>query len=249
MKWALTDIWWASYHAGKTPWRWPSFNCPRKLQNEIFDIDIKSDLTASSGPKMQIWTVLREIWPWVQYKSYSLLFPSFQRLSGCLDTISGLGVMSFWTLTRLLHFHADGNKQSEKPELLTQNPTQSQETLNRKLVSRFLRFPTVIYMPSYDKRSRSYDVLNINHAVEIFGLIRFVQSENFKLLSLVQVQSQKTCTTKLVVNFLNFAVITHTLKSDKQRRCYDRWNTMHKWKNLDYRFWFGLMTISQNPAD
>jgi hypothetical protein len=33
---------------------------------------------------------------------------------------------------------------------------------------------------------------------------------------------------KLVVNFLNFSVITHVLKYDKQRRSYDRWNTMHK---------------------
>jgi hypothetical protein len=91
-------------------------------------------------------------------------------------------------------------------------------------------------MPLYDKRSRSYDVLNIDQTAEISGLIRFEQSENFKLLSLVQVQSQKTSNTKLVVHFLNFPVITHTLKSDKQRRSYDCWNTMHKWKNLEYRF-------------
>jgi hypothetical protein len=39
------------------------------------------------------------------------------------------------------------------------------------------------------------------------------------------------------------------LKSDKQRIRYARWNTVHKWKNLDYRFWFGLTTISQNLAD
>jgi hypothetical protein len=67
-------------------------------------------------------------------------------------------------------------------------------------------------------------------------MIRFEQSENFKLLSLVQVQSQKTSDTKLIVNFLNFSVITHTLKSDKQTRSYDHWNTMHEWKNLEYRF-------------
>jgi hypothetical protein len=80
-------------------------------------------------------------------------------------------------------------------------------------------------------------------------LIRFEQSDIFKLLSLVQVQSQKTSNTKLVVNFLNFLFITHRLKSDRQRRCYDHWNIMHKWKNLEYRFWFGLTTISQNPAN
>jgi hypothetical protein len=117
--------------------------------------------------------------------------------------------------TRLLHFRADRIEQSEKPELLTQHFTQSQETLNRKLVSNFLLFLTVIYTPSYDKRSTSYDILNINQAAEISGLIRFEQSKNFKLWSLVQVQSQKTSNTKLVVNFLNFSVITHTLKSDK----------------------------------
>jgi hypothetical protein len=39
------------------------------------------------------------------------------------------------------------------------------------------------------------------------------------------------------------------LKSDKQGRSYDHWNIAHKWKNLGYRFWFGLTTISQNFAD
>jgi hypothetical protein len=70
-------------------------------------------------------------------------------------------------------------------------------------------------MPSYDKHSRIYDVLNIDRAAAISGLIRFEKSENFKLLSLVQVQSQKISNTKLVVNFLNFPVITHTLTFDK----------------------------------
>jgi hypothetical protein len=150
--------------------------------------------------------------------------------------ISGLGVMSFRTSTRLLHFRADGIEQSEKPILLTQNPTKSQESLNTKLVANFFLFLVVIYTPSYDKQSRSYDVLNIDHAAEVSGLIRFEQSENFKFLSLVKVQYQKTFNTKLVFNFLNFPFITHMFNSDKQRRCYDRWNTMHKWKDLEYRF-------------
>jgi hypothetical protein len=73
----------------------------------------------------------------------------------------------------------------------------------------------VIYMPPYDKRPGSYDVLNIDQAAEIFALIRFEQSKNFKLLSLVQVQYQKTSNINLVANLLNFPVITHMLKSDK----------------------------------
>jgi hypothetical protein len=52
--------------------------------------------------------------------------------------------------------------------------------------------------------------LNINLAAEISGLCRFEQTENFKLLSLVQVQSQKTSNTKLIVNFLNFSAIAHS---------------------------------------
>jgi hypothetical protein len=81
------------------------------------------------------------------------------------------------------------------------------------------------------------------------GLIRFEQSENFKLLSPLQVQSQKTSNTNLVVNFLNFPVITHMVKSDKHLIRYDHWNTVHKRKNLEYRFWFGLTMISQNSVD
>jgi hypothetical protein len=136
--------------------------------------------------------------------------------------ISGLGVMSFRTLTRLLLFCADRIEQSEKPGLLTPYPAQSPKTLNIKLISNFLFFPTVIYMPLYDQWFRSYDVLNIDRAAEIYELIRFKQYKNFKLLGLVQVQSQKTSNTKLVVNFLNFPFITHMLKSDKHRRSYDR---------------------------
>jgi hypothetical protein len=61
--------------------------------------------------------------------------------------------------------------------------------------------------------------------------------------------SQKTSNAKLVVNFLHFPVVTHMLKSDKQGQSYDCWNTVHKWKNLGYRFWFRLTMISQNSDD
>jgi hypothetical protein len=69
------------------------------------------------------------------------------------------------------------------------------------------------------------------------------------LLSTEALSSPKTSNTKLVVNFLPFPVITHMLKSDKQRNSYDGWNLVHKWKNLKYSFRIGLMTISQNSAD
>jgi hypothetical protein len=78
-------------------------------------------------------------------------------------------------------------------------------------------------------------------------LSRLEQSENFILLSPDQAQSQKTFTTKLVANFRHFPFITHTLKSDKQKRSNDHWNTVHKWKNLGYSFRFGLAMISQTP--
>jgi hypothetical protein len=61
--------------------------------------------------------------------------------------------------------------------------------------------------------------------------------------------SQKTCNTKFVVNFLHFLFITHTLNPDKQRKSYDHCNAVHKWKSLEYRFWLGLMTITQNSAE
>jgi hypothetical protein len=98
--------------------------------------------------------------------------------------------MSSWTSTRLLHFRADRIEQSEKPELLTQNPTQSQETLNRKLVYNFLFFPKVIYTPSYDKRSRSYDVLNINQAAKNFGLGQFEFFEKSAIVTPKPMHSQ-----------------------------------------------------------
>jgi hypothetical protein len=71
--------------------------------------------------------------------------------------ISGLGVMSFRTSTRLLHFCAYRIEQSEIPGLLTQSPAQSQKILNGKLVANFLCLPTVIYAPLYDQRYRIND--------------------------------------------------------------------------------------------
>jgi hypothetical protein len=124
--------------------------------------------------------------------------------------------MSFQTSTRLLHFCADRIEQSEKSGLLTQYPAQSPKTLNKKVVDNFLFFPKVIYTPLYDQQFGSYDVLNIDRAAEISGLIRFEQSANFKLLGLVQVQCQKTFNIKLIVNFLHFTVITHTLESNNR---------------------------------
>jgi hypothetical protein len=78
--------------------------------------------------------------------------------------------MSFQTSTRLLHFRADGIEQSEKPELLTQNLTQSKETLNRIFLDNFLHFLMVIYTPSYDKRSRSCDVLTSTRLLKFLGI-------------------------------------------------------------------------------
>jgi hypothetical protein len=89
--------------------------------------------------------------------------------------------MSFRTLARLLHFHTDRIEQSKKPELLTQNPIKSQETLNRKLIANFVHFPKVIYTPSYDKGSRSCNVLNIDQAAEISELADLSVLRNLRL--------------------------------------------------------------------
>jgi hypothetical protein len=95
----------------------------------------------------------------------------------------------------------------------------------------FLLFPTVTRMPRYDKQFKSYSISNST------GLLKFKAdqigaTENFKLLSLVQVQGQKTSNTKLVVNFLSFPVITHMLKSDEQRGSYFHRNTIHMFRNF-----------------
>jgi hypothetical protein len=80
--------------------------------------------------------------------------------------IHSLGVMQFrsrpdrWN-SRLIRF-----EQSEKPRLLTQNPAPSLKTLNRKLVADFLFFPMVIYTPSYDQRSESYDFWKLTRSLK-----------------------------------------------------------------------------------
>jgi hypothetical protein len=112
--------------------------------------------------------------------------------------------------TRLLHFHADRIEQSEKPELLTQNPTHSLENLNRKLVANFLLFPMVIYTLSYDKRSRSYDVLNIDQAANISGLGRFECSEKSTIVTSKPMHSQETFNNSIIDNILSFSAHSHT---------------------------------------
>jgi hypothetical protein len=49
----------------------------------------------------------------------------------------------------------------------------------------------------------------------------------------VQSMYPENLQTKLIVNFLNFLVITHTLKYAKQRRSYDCWNIVHTCKTLN----------------
>jgi hypothetical protein len=87
---------------------------------------------------------------------------------------------------------------------LTQNTTQYKETLNRKLIANFLRFPMVIYTPSYDKWSRSYDVLNIDQAAEISGLGRFECSDKFAIVTPKPVHSQESFNNNIVDNILIF---------------------------------------------
>jgi hypothetical protein len=103
-------------------------------------------------------------------------------------------------------------------------------------------------MSRYAKRFRSYEFLNISQAA--VSLCWHTEPPGKTAILTTEVlSSQKTCNTKLIVNFLHFPFVTHMLKSNKQGRSYDHWNTTHKWKNLGYKFWFGLTMISQNSAD
>jgi hypothetical protein len=142
--------------------------------------------------------------------------------------ISGLGVMSFRTSTRLLHFCADRIEQSVKPELLTQNNIQYQKTLNIKLVANFLHFPTVIYMTSYDKRSRSYDVLNIDQAAEISVLGRFECSEKSAIVTPKPMHSQEIFHNTIVDNILSFLTHPHSTYLVMSNQSYRNRKTVRK---------------------
>jgi hypothetical protein len=136
--------------------------------------------------------------------------------------------MSFQTSTRLLHFRADRIEQSEKDELLTQNPTQSQETLNRKLIANFLHFLTVIYTPSYNKRSMSYDILNIDQAAEISGLGRFECSEKYAIVTPKPMHSQETFKNSFVDNIFSFFTHHHSTYLVKSNQSYCNRKTVGK---------------------
>jgi hypothetical protein len=71
--------------------------------------------------------------------------------------IRSLGVMQFRSRLDCWNSGLIRFEQSEKPRLFTQNPAPSLKTLNRNLISDVLFFPTVIYTPSYDQWSGSYD--------------------------------------------------------------------------------------------
>jgi hypothetical protein len=71
-------------------------------------------------------------------------------------------------LAGLLHFCADRIEQAEKLGLLTQNPAQSQKTLNSKLVANFLNFPFITQTLKSDKHRRSYDHYNLGVLLKIY---------------------------------------------------------------------------------
>jgi hypothetical protein len=73
--------------------------------------------------------------------------------------------------TRLLEFLCGAKLSNlEKPELLTPNPIQSQETSNNSIVYNVLRFLTVTHIPQSDSRLRSYDLWELLVATGNSGL-------------------------------------------------------------------------------
>jgi hypothetical protein len=77
-------------------------------------------------------------------------------------------------------------------------------------VDQFPRFLMGIYTPRYDKRSKSYEFLNISQAdrLEQPGKTAFLTTEISSF--------QTTCSSKLIANFLHFPVVTHMPESDKR---------------------------------
>jgi hypothetical protein len=88
-------------------------------------------------------TVICTSWYEKRFRSYSI----FERQPGCC-------VFALTELNNLRNL------------LLTQNPAPSLKTLNRKIISNFLYFPTVIYTPSYDQRFGSYDFWNSTRSLK-----------------------------------------------------------------------------------
>jgi hypothetical protein len=144
--------------------RWSSLNPPRKLQNESswHRCQICLDCEQQSENSILVLMCLESEEKLIKRViEYFLIFPIvFARP----DTINGLGVMQFWSLC--------GAKLSnlEKPELLTPNPIQSQETSNNSIVYNVLRFLTVTHIPQSDSRLRSYDLWELLVATGNSGL-------------------------------------------------------------------------------
>jgi hypothetical protein len=139
-------------------------------------------------------------------------------------------------------------KQQSENSILVLTCQESDWEPNTIVIEHSFIFPTVIYTSRYGKRFRSYEFLN-NSPAAVSLCWQTETPRKTVILTTAALSSQKTCNTTLVVNFLYFPVITRMLKSDKQGRNYDCWNTAYKWKNPDCSFWFGLMMISQNSAN
>jgi hypothetical protein len=141
----------------------------------------------------------------------------------------------------------DYEQQSEN-SILVLTCLESDWEPNTIVIDHSLLFPMIIYTNLYDQRSKRYEFLNIRWAAaSLCWQTRAIWKT--ACLTTEALSSQKTCNTKLVVNFPHFSVITRALKSDRQRRSYAHRNTVDKWKNLEYRFWFRLTMIPQNLAD
>jgi hypothetical protein len=127
-----------------------SLNLPARRQNETFGADIESDLTACSSQEMQIWCRCGKNLTESKIENSWRTSSAFYQLFTCPDTISGLGVTTFWSWLGCWNSVLDRIRNPEISKLFTPNQIHSQGTSNSNIVSDYLSFPVATPVPQSD---------------------------------------------------------------------------------------------------
>jgi hypothetical protein len=111
-------------------------------------------------------------------------------------------------------------KQQSENSILALTCLKSDWEPNTIVIEDSFLFPTVIYMPWFDKWFRSYAILKLAGRLEFLCWVDLAIWEFYPFESSPSTISEKLLltfesNTKLVANFCQFLFITHTLRSDK----------------------------------
>jgi hypothetical protein len=131
--------------------RWPSLNPPRKLQNESFwyrcQIWLDCEQQSENSILVLMWleseeNIIKRVIEYFLIFLTVIYIPWYNQQFRSYAILKSTGLLQFLCWAKLSNL--------EKPEPLTQNPIQSQESSNNIIAENVLSFPMVTHMAQSD---------------------------------------------------------------------------------------------------